>query len=337
MARMHRVGPLLPPVHIAIEPTNACNARCPVCETGKGEMTRRKGMLDLTNFQRFIDRSARWTNSLFFYFMGEPFLNKNAYEMIRYARAKGIWVDTCTNGDFVDAKGVIYSDINRISFQLGGMTEKTHQRYRVGTSLEKAHANLLELIEERRKHPGSNVRIDVGLIVMRHNEHEVASFLKWAKEIGADTANIIDPCARNMTEAYAYLPRDRKYWFYDEDAFERGELRPKVVPQNECIWIWNSMQINWNGDAVPCCRDPNGHHILGNVFEDGVLRVFNGKPARNFRHSILERQGAVDICRLCSGYGMPELVRDLPASFSVVRHQIDSASAPSPQDSADKG
>ena len=323
MARARRVGPLLPPVHLAIEPTNACNAHCPVCETGKDEMLRRKGMLDQQAFRGLVDRSARWTNSLFFYFMGEPFLNKNAYEMIRYARSKGIWVDTCTNGDFVDPKGVIYSDINRISFQLGGMTEGSHQRYRVGSSLDKARANLIELIEERRRHPGSTVQIDVGLIVMRHNEHEVDAFLAWAKEIGTDTANIISPCARTMTEAYAYLPRDRQYWFYDEAAFDQGRLAPKVIPHNECLWIWNSLQINWNGDAVPCCRDPNGHHILGNVFEDGVGRVFNGARARAFRRAILERQGEVDICKLCSGYGMPELVKEKPAAFSVVRHQID--------------
>ena len=52
----------------------------------------------------FIDEVAPYTSTLLFYFMGEPFLNKNAYEMIRYARENGIFVETCTNGDFVDAE-----------------------------------------------------------------------------------------------------------------------------------------------------------------------------------------------------------------------------------------
>src|SRR3546814_16499648 len=88
--------------------------------------------------------------------------------------------------------------------------------------------------------------------VMRHNEHEVPAFLKWAEELGVDIANVIDPCVRNMFEGYAYLPENRKYWYYDEAAFEQGVLKPKVLPDNECVWIWNSIQINWNGDAVPC-------------------------------------------------------------------------------------
>jgi MoaA/NifB/PqqE/SkfB family radical SAM enzyme len=323
MAQRGIVGPLLPPVHISIEPTNGCNAKCPVCETGKNEMLRRKGMLDRQAYEQFIGRIATHTNSLMFYFMGEPFLNKHAYDMIRFTRNRDIYVETCTNGDFVDAKGVIYSDINKISFQLGGMTEETHRRYRVASSLTKAHKNLHELIEERNRNPGSNVQIEVGFIVMRHNEHEVPQFLKWAKEIGVDVANVVDPCVRNMLEGYAYLPKDRKYWYYDEKAFEQGYLRPKVLPDNECAWIWNSIQINWNGEAVPCCRDPNGKHILGNVFEQGLMGVFNGTKARQFRRRILTDQGNIDICKLCSSYGLPTIERKKSETFSVVRHSVD--------------
>jgi MoaA/NifB/PqqE/SkfB family radical SAM enzyme len=218
---------------------------------------------------------------------------------------------------------VIFSDINKISFQLGGMTEETHRRYRVASSLTKAHKNLYELIEERKRNPGSNVQIEVGFIVMRHNEHEVPQFLKWAKEIGVDVANVVDPCVRNMLEGYAYLPKDRKYWYYDEKAFEQGYLRPKVLPDNECAWIWNSIQINWNGDAVPCCRDPNGKHVLGNVFEQGLMGVFNGAKARDFRRRILTDQGNIDICKLCSGYGLPTIERKKSAEFAVLRHSVD--------------
>ena len=333
MAQMRCVGPLMPPVYIAIEPTNACNAKCPVCETGKGEMMRRTGMLDKQAYQDFIDQAARYTNSLLFYFMGEPFLNKHAYDMIRYTREKGIYVETCTNGDFVDAKGIIYSDINKISFQFGGMTEETHRRYRVSSSLTTGRKNLYELIEERKKHPESNVQIEVGLIVMRHNEHEVDDFLRWAREIGVDTVNIIDPCVRNMLEGYAYMPRDKKYWYYDEKAFEQGVLRPKHLPDNECVWIWNSMQINWNGDVVPCCRDPNGKHILGNIFEDSILKVFNGERARSFRRRVLPDQRNIDICRLCSGYSAPNMIKEKPISFEIRRHSFNSDDVESPNES----
>ena len=37
-----RAGPLMEPVHVSIEPTNASNARCPSCETGKGDLLERQ-------------------------------------------------------------------------------------------------------------------------------------------------------------------------------------------------------------------------------------------------------------------------------------------------------
>ena len=153
MAKARLPGPLMMPVHVSIEPTNVCNARCPVCETGNGSMERRPGMLDLAAFRTLIDNIAPHASVLMYYFMGEPFLNKHAYEMIRYARDAGIYVETCTNGDYVDAKGVVYSDLNEINFQIGGMTPETHAIYRIRSDLPTVQRNLNALIEERRKNP----------------------------------------------------------------------------------------------------------------------------------------------------------------------------------------
>lgn len=329
MAQMRRAGPLMSPVHVSIEPTNACNARCPVCETGKGDMERVTGFLDKELYEEFIDEVAPTTAVLLYYFMGEPFMHRSAYDMIRYARQKNIYVETCTNGDFVDAEGILYSDLNKISFQLGGMDQETHGRYRVRTKLDKAVLNLERLIELRKKYPESNVEIEVGFIVMRHNEHQVKDFLEWTSKLGVDRANIIDPCARNMLEAYAYLPEDRGYWYYDEEAFDKGILKPKKLPNNECIWTWNSIQLNWDGTAVPCCRDTNGKFPFGNVFEKGLKAVFNGEAALEFRNKILSDQGNVSICKLCSGYGLPQLHHGKPAEFTVKRHSVNPDHIPS--------
>jgi MoaA/NifB/PqqE/SkfB family radical SAM enzyme len=332
MAQLRRPGPLMAPVHVSIEPTNACNARCPVCETGKGDMRRKSGFLDEHLYRSFIDEAAPTTAVLLYYFMGEPFMHRSSYDMIRYARDKGIYVETCTNGDFVDPEGVIYSDINKISFQIGGMDNATHARYRVRTKLDKAVANLERLIELRRKNPASSVEIEVGFIVMRHNEHQVQDFLDWSRKIGVDRASVIDPCARNMMEAHAYLPKDRRYWFYDEEAFDRGVLKPKKLPDNECVWIWNSIQLNWDGTAVPCCRDPQGQFPLGNVFEKGLKAVFNGEEATGFRRKLLDGQGKISICKLCSGYGLPQLQRARPADFTIERHTVNTTEIPSHQE-----
>ena len=326
MAQLGKVGPLMSPVHVSIEPTNACNARCPVCETGKGDMRRSSGFIDHKLFSDFLDQIHKSTSVLFFYFMGEPFMHPEIYRMIKIARSKNIYVETCTNGDFVDPEGVIYSDINKISFQIGGLDQETHSRYRIRSNLNKVLTNLEQLIRKRNQTPESSVEIDVGFIVMRHNEHQVEEFLSWAKGVGVDTANIIDPCARNMLEARAYLTENEKYWFYDREAFENGVLRPKIVPKNNCVWVWNSTQINWDGSVVPCCRDPNGKYIFGNVFEEPLTKIFNGEKSRAFRKQIISNQQNIDICQLCSGYGLPNLNPIRENDFHIRHHSINTGS-----------
>jgi radical SAM protein with 4Fe4S-binding SPASM domain len=142
---------------------------------------------------------------------------------------------------------------------------------------------------------------------MKHNEHQVDDFVRMGKELGVDEANVIDPCVRNMEQAKQFLPRDERYWFYDKKAYEQGILRPKLLPDNQCWWIWHSTLITWNGDVVPCCRDPQGRHVMGNILQQDLREIWNGPKYTDFRRRILTDQGKIDICRLCSSYGVPRL------------------------------
>jgi radical SAM protein with 4Fe4S-binding SPASM domain len=290
------------PMNVTIEPTNACNLDCPICETGAGILNRETGHMTLSRFQSIIDRVGSHTNTLMFYFMGEPFLNPSAYEMIRYAKNAGIpFIETCTNGDFVDAERIVASGLDKVSFQIGGITQQTHEVYRVKGDLDRVLKNLRETIRVRNERH-SSLRIEVGFILMKHNEHEVEEFRRSMLALGADEAAVIDPCVRTIEQGHQFLPTDRKHWIYDEQAFENGKLRPKVLPDNVCPWIYYSVAIHVNGNVVPCCRDPRGEEVMGNIFEHSLDDIWNGPKFRSLRERIQRDQGSVGICRLCSSY-----------------------------------
>ena len=290
------------PMNITIEPTNACNLECPVCETGAGILGRATGHMTFEQFQTIIDKVGPHTNTLMFYFMGEPFLNKYAYEMIRYAKDNGIpFIETCTNGDFVDAEKLLDSGLDRVSFQIGGITQATHEVYRVRGQLERVMRNLRDTIRIRNARR-AKLRIEVGFILMKHNEHEADEFQRMMLGLGADEATVIDPCVRTIEQGKQFLPVNKLHWFYDEQAFERGILRPKVLPDNVCPWIYYSLAIHVNGNVVPCCRDPRGTEVMGNLLEQDLDEIWNGEKFRSLRERIARDQGSVDICRLCSSY-----------------------------------
>lgn len=295
------------PVNITIEPTNLCNLECPVCETGAGILGRAGAHMSLEQFKTIVDKVAPHTNTLMFYFMGEPFLNKHAYSMIQYAKSVGIpFVTTCTNGDAVNPEKLVESGLDEVSFQIGGMTQATHETYRINSNLERVTKNLRETIRVK-KELDSRLRISVGFILMKHNEHEVDEFRRFVAQIGADEANVIDACVRTMEQGQKYLTKDTTNWFYDVEAFRRGLLRPKILPKNECPWIYYSMAIYVNGDVVPCCRDATGQNIMGNLLTQELDEIWNGERFQNYRKLLHSNQSTISICRLCSGYGISKL------------------------------
>lgn len=295
------------PMNITIEPTNMCNLKCPICETGAGILDREKGRMTLDQFKMIIDKIASHVNTLMFYFMGEPFFNKYAYDMIRYAKKRGIpFVDTCTNGDLVNPDELISCGIDRVSFQIGGMSQETHQVYRVNSVLESIIDNLRECLRLRRERNAPLI-IETGFILMKHNEHEAKKYIEFMSELGVDRASVIDPCVRTIDQGYAFLPSDKNHWCYNYAEFKNGRLTPKTLPENMCPWIYYSTVILVNGDVVPCCRDATGKFVMGNILQQNLEDIWNGEKFKKFRKMLLKNQTAISICNFCSSYPPSQL------------------------------
>jgi len=295
------------PINLTIEPTNFCNLRCPICETGLDILNRPKGRMTLDNFKKIIDNVGGQVNSIMFYFMGETFLNKESYDIIKYAKSKGIFIETCTNGDIIDPMKLVESRIDKVEFQLGGLTQETHQKYRVNGDLEKTIENARISIKERNKKGLLSPEIHVNLILMKHNEHEIQDFFRLVEEIGADEGHIINPCVRTIEQANEMLPSDEKYIIYNTSELKKGKVVPNIVPNNRCDMLYYSTVIMWDGSVVPCCRDPTGKYIMGNAIEEDFKRIWNNRKYRTFRKNVFENQKDVDLCKLCSSYGKPDI------------------------------
>ena len=78
------------PVSISFEPTTSCNLRCPECPSGLRAFTRPTGMLKKDFFLETIDQLSKELLYLVFYFQGEPYLNPDFLDMVKYASSKKI-------------------------------------------------------------------------------------------------------------------------------------------------------------------------------------------------------------------------------------------------------
>ena len=96
---------------------------------------------------------------------------------------------------------------------------------------------------------------------------------------------------------------------YERDRFEQeGVLLPKKsFPRNSCPRLYCSITLQVDGNVVPCCRDPHGRHLVGNLLEQSLHDVWNGPKLREFRQAVMSHQGGTDICQLCPGEGWSRL------------------------------
>lgn len=269
-------------------------------------MTRPRGVMSADDLWTILGNAGKQVNQILMYFMGEPYLNPDLNEMLALAHQRGAYTSICTNGQVPNsvAKSLPYW-ANEISFQIGGITQETHAQYRIRGDMGTVIGNIKQAVAAR-DWKYRDVKLTAGLIVMKHNEHEIAEFPEWCRKLGVEP-EIIRPCVRNIEQACELLPADQKYWLYDPEALDRGELKMRKPVRNRCWWIYYSAVICWNGDVVPCCRDANGDYVMGNVLREDFGDIWNGPKYREFRRIIATDQGRMPLCRLCSGFGVPRL------------------------------
>ena len=111
------------PISISFEPTTSCNLRCPECPSGLREFTRPTGMLEKSFFEQTIDDIYKELLYLIFYFQGEPYLNPDFLNMVKYAHDKGIYTATSTNAHYLTdakAKATVESGLDRLIISIDG-------------------------------------------------------------------------------------------------------------------------------------------------------------------------------------------------------------------------
>jgi MoaA/NifB/PqqE/SkfB family radical SAM enzyme len=177
------------PMVMEIEPTTSCNLRCPQCPSGLREFSRNTGMLDLTLYKKIIDEIHPELVYLILYFQGEPFLNKQFLEFVKYAAAKNIYTATSSNAHyFTDemARATVESGLDRLIVSLDGITQDTYEKYRIGGNLEKVLEGTKRLVYWKKKLGSKTPHIIWQFIAFKHNEHQIPELEKKAKEIGVD-------------------------------------------------------------------------------------------------------------------------------------------------------
>lgn len=288
------------PVSLSIEPAAICQLHCPECTLGSQNIERTNKFMDLELYKKIINEAAPNLLNLILYFQGEPFLSPTIFEMIHYANAKQIFTTTSTNAQAIDktlAKKIVESGLQKLIISLDGVTQKTYEKYRVGGNLDKTLQAIKFITEEKKLQNKNFPKLEVQMIVFRHNEHEIEQFKKLCKKLKVQKITIKTAQIYNYTKKVNLIPTIKKYSRY---KFVNGNWTLKHKLHNRCLRMWQGAVITTDGELLPCCFDKNATYSYGNLTKKSLKELWYSEKALSFRKQLLHNRTQIDICQNCS-------------------------------------
>lgn len=271
------------PQEVAIELTNHCNLACVMCP--HSVMQRDKGFMSEQTFRKIIDDIKGHSELVYLHGIGESVLHKNLCAFADYAASRGLTTVLSTNALPLTEKSatdLLNSSLHYLIVALDGGTKPTYEAIRIKGDFDKLVQKIKMLLRLRRE-LRSKTRIQMQMIVMPENAHEVEQFK--ALFTAEEKKEIFQFRFKPLYETYA---------------------TPKtgVAHTKPCYWLWNMMSIAWNGDVQLCCMDYEASSLNVNVHERSVADIWNSRKMAEMRdkHTAL----AYHEMPLCNDCDIPE-------------------------------
>jgi MoaA/NifB/PqqE/SkfB family radical SAM enzyme len=247
---------------VRYEVTDHCNAECLMCPRDLHEDGRAHGIMDLGKYKKSIDEViGLGCERVVLTGFGEPLIDPTLEEKIAYAVSRGLHTYIITNASLLSkdrAESLIKAGLHEMRVSFHAATAGAYERVMKNLNFETAQENILNFLQARKELQSATPRLQLNFVVVPENEAEIRMFKeKW--EPLADAIEIWK--SHNFGDGKNYRKRE------ESGNLKKSCGRPKNGP----------LQIQWNGEVIPCCFDYNNQIVLGNAFEQPVLDVLNGE------------------------------------------------------------
>lgn len=320
--------PLKKPLSIFLEPTNICNFRCVMCVHGT-ENTRNDLKpfqdMDMNLYRRIIRELADWEGPplklLRLTMLGEPLLNKNIIEMIRFAKEAKVaeCIDFFTNASMLTpemSEKLVKSGVDRIRFSIYAVDEERHAKITVQNKFTPSviHNNIKFLWRIREKLKSKTPYMLVKMFDAFGKENEL--FFSMYKDI-SDEVDL-----ERVHNATRYSGNNLIKMFYNDPILEKKTEESYKAGLHElksCPRPFMALCVDSIGNVLMCTHDAARGTKIADLNNTTLKDVWYGEPLFQFRKMQLEGKLADNrICANCSWFKLfPQ--EDCVDGFSIER------------------
>lgn len=288
------------PSYIAIEVTNVCNLKCTHCNYryGLDHYTRDRGFINRDLMEKTLDEVRQYGVNVLMNYDGEPLIHKKFIDYLKLATQKGINTYFNTNGTlfnkaFTDKLVEFYR--GSVFFSIDGNKE-WFESIRVPANYDTVVKNLKHLIQANEAN-GWPITIGVSLCNFGQTNQERKAFLEeWLPIVNYVSMGEVND----------------KFGTMISNPMTQVKFKKRPI----CVVPWQTCGICYNGDVIPCSiyvtRANVANAILGNLQNQTIKEVWNGKAFNNFREMIAQEKYKESFCDKCerwlSQFSFPDLI-----------------------------
>lgn len=274
------------PIHVDIEVTSACNAKCVFCPHSEEQQDFKKSFMKLDTFKKIIDQIEGKVPSIKLNLRGESTLHADFIEMLEYVKGKFIDIRLNTNllfrNDYL-LKAIIEvcTDItvsvncyNYKSFcKAFGFKPVAYSKLKYDQFIRN-----INLLQENKIESVNKPLIKYSFVDDGSHKTDMKEF---CNTLSKKDINII------------YRKAERR----NKQEIDTRSRKNCYMPERRLV-------IAYNGDVYPCCvmwHKP--FIILGNIYHSTIEKIWNGKKIKELRTQLKNKNWVPfqkhDACLFC--------------------------------------
>lgn len=307
------------PRWVQIEPTNMCNQRCMMCPRNSG-LDSPLGEMSLESFIK-IYKQIPTIENIQLNGLGEPLINPDIFEMIKYAKSRESSVtltSNCELADEVKARKLVESGLDLLKVSMDSADANNYYSIRHG-DLHRALEGIKNIVVAKRRNGTTKPMIWFNSIIMKDNCDKMGDIIKLGELAGVDfirfksidTFNIFDANTlmvgpdvlhRNIQNILQNLPNTKVKHNLDK-ILENEEINYRhpdsVCP---CYSPWLEVYVQWYGGVRLCCEFYSSKYDMGNILKDNFKEIWNSQQMQCIRSNFIKGRVGFPVCMTCTRF-----------------------------------
>ncbi len=256
---------MIKPKILKIEVTNRCNGRCIFCS--HKFLAKRLIDMPLETVKKLLNEASTWKPKVQFSGISEPTLYPYLVEAVKYCHGKGMISCFNTNGMLMTpnlTRELVKAGLSEFLLAIDGRDREIYEKIRVGLNFETVKYNIQEAWKICRS---SKTKMHLLHVKCRENQHDIRDIEKYWRSYA------------HKSHISSEIPLTLGH----PDA-DKG----RVLPQHNkvCDRPWTQLIIRANGNIPLCCVDLTDKYIMGNIYKNSMLEIFNSKKFDKLKQRI---------------------------------------------------